>query len=132
MVVAPDDSGESPVLLDMPADYESARMTMSLWREPPPRAELPKASKPGGIILEPTYESGERLEYQTRTGVGVGVASTAGWSVSHEIQLGPGLNLSVYYVKPMGGDTLGLERIGVTPASSGPDRGAGFRLQWKF
>jgi hypothetical protein len=87
----------------------------------------------GGFIYEPVYTSGDRIEYQLGSGLGLGVATDAAWSISHSVRLGRGLDLSVYYLRAMGDGSRGTVR-GVGPETGlvTPEASAGIRLEWKF
>jgi hypothetical protein len=88
----------------------------------------------GGFIYEPVYGTdSDRLEYQLRSGLGLGVATDTAWSISHSVRLAPGLGLSVYYSRPIGEASRVPVRAADTENGSNPPvTGAGIRLEWKF
>lgn len=95
---------------------------------------LPPSDDLGGFIYEPVYATkGDRVEYQLGSGLGLGVATDAAWSISHSVRLGRGLGLSVYYLRAIGDGSRDTVRgAGVEMGTGTPETSAGIRLEWKF
>lgn len=101
------------------------------------KSALPKKSAPddrSGFIYEPVYSStSDRIQYQTGSGLGLGVTTDASLTVSQSVRLRRGLDLTVYYAQPMEGTLRDTPPENITDPKSIPSApSAGIRLEWKF
>lgn len=85
-----------------------------------------------GFLYEPVYSStADRIQYQTGSGLGIGFTTDASWTISQNVRIRPGLDVSIYYAQPLGGAAPDIrDRGDVDQPPAAPS--AGIRLEWKF
>ncbi len=118
-------AGEAPV--SAPPTFAGASSNeWSLAKQPLVDAKLPRAKSVDGVGAF-SVEDVTAVEYRTGVGIGLGLATNGGWTISQNFVLGRDLDLSVFLID-------GADSRGKSPEIRTQDLGRtiGLRLNWSF
>lgn len=115
---------EAPV--DPAQTLAAASNEWSLAEQPLADAKLPRPKSVDGVEAF-SVEDVTAVEYRTGAGIGLGVATNGGWTISQSFVLGRDLDVSVFLID--GADTRGK-----SPEIRAQELGRtiGLRLNWSF
>ena len=121
--VAPVDEG----LVAATRTFEAASSNeWTLAQQPLVEAEIPRTKSVDGVEAF-SVEDVTAVEYRTGAGIGLGVATSGGWTISQNFVLGRDIDISVFLID-------GADAREKTPEIRSQDLGRtiGLRLNWSF